>query len=222
MEAGGAQANVVLTLGGADLGALSRLALRHLLRLEAERRATILWNSRPTGSETSAAFRWSISMIGGRQTCSSTRWCSVSEEGMATFSIVSVSSSMASTMKRCTCSTRPRSREWLRRALLRCSQEVPGRRSRAKHFPNLPATEVRPRVWRLADRAQFEELRGTHYNASITEFERSHSDLWLLRVKPDHGTLITWRGNTPPSASAIGNRGPTVPATRGWTERGNG
>jgi ferredoxin--NADP+ reductase len=58
---------------------------------------------------------------------------------------------------------------------------------RAQHFPDLPAAEVRPRAWRLADRAQFDELRGIHYNASISVFERSHSDLWLLRVKPDHG-----------------------------------
>jgi len=32
-----------------------------------------------------------------------------------------------------------------------------------------------------------EELRDEHYNAVITHFEPTHSDLWVLRVKPDHG-----------------------------------
>jgi ferredoxin--NADP+ reductase len=31
------------------------------------------------------------------------------------------------------------------------------------------------------------ELREDHYNATITKFEPTHSDLWVLRVKPDHG-----------------------------------
>jgi ferredoxin--NADP+ reductase len=32
-----------------------------------------------------------------------------------------------------------------------------------------------------------EELRAEHYNATITYFEPTHSDLWVLRVKPDQG-----------------------------------
>ncbi len=32
-----------------------------------------------------------------------------------------------------------------------------------------------------------EELRDEHYNATITHFEPTHSDLWVLRVKPDQG-----------------------------------
>lgn len=34
-----------------------------------------------------------------------------------------------------------------------------------------------------------EELRAEHYNATITHFEPTHSDLWVLRVKPDHGSV---------------------------------
>lgn len=34
-----------------------------------------------------------------------------------------------------------------------------------------------------------EELRGEHYNATITYFEPTHSDLWVLRVRPDHGSV---------------------------------
>ena len=34
-----------------------------------------------------------------------------------------------------------------------------------------------------------EELRKEHYNATITYFEPTHSDLWVLGVKPDHGDI---------------------------------
>ena len=34
-----------------------------------------------------------------------------------------------------------------------------------------------------------EELRAEHYNATITHFEPTHSDLWVLRVKPEHGSV---------------------------------
>lgn len=40
---------------------------------------------------------------------------------------------------------------------------------------------------RRAGAAAIEELREQHYNAVITLFEPTHSDLWVLRVKPDHG-----------------------------------
>ncbi len=32
-----------------------------------------------------------------------------------------------------------------------------------------------------------DELRAEHYNATITKFEPTHSDLWVLRVRPDTG-----------------------------------
>lgn len=44
---------------------------------------------------------------------------------------------------------------------------------------------VAPR--RPADPERIEELREEHYNAAITLFEPTHSDLWVLRVKPDRG-----------------------------------
>lgn len=34
-----------------------------------------------------------------------------------------------------------------------------------------------------------DELRETHYNATITHFARTHSDLWVVRVEPDHGDV---------------------------------
>ncbi len=37
--------------------------------------------------------------------------------------------------------------------------------------------------------AVIEELRNEHYNATITYFEPTHSDLWVLGVRPDHGDI---------------------------------
>jgi ferredoxin--NADP+ reductase len=34
-----------------------------------------------------------------------------------------------------------------------------------------------------------DELRAEHYNATITHFEPTHSDLWVLRIRPDHGDV---------------------------------
>jgi ferredoxin/flavodoxin---NADP+ reductase len=37
--------------------------------------------------------------------------------------------------------------------------------------------------------AVIEELRTEHYNATISYFEPTHSDLWVLGVRPDHGDV---------------------------------
>ena len=41
---------------------------------------------------------------------------------------------------------------------------------------------------RQRNKAVLEELCDEHYNAVITHFEPTHSDLWVLRVRPDHGS----------------------------------
>lgn len=55
-------------------------------------------------------------------------------------------------------------------------------------FPDLelpePASPVRVR---LRHTGAIDELREENYNAVITHFEPTHSDLWVLRVRPDHG-----------------------------------
>ncbi|HUP16782.1 MAG TPA: hypothetical protein VM848_12120 [Acidimicrobiia bacterium] len=183
----GRRANVVLTLGGADLGGLSRLARRHLLRLEAERRATILWNSRPDGLEEVGGFPMVyfndrripdlqfdhvVYRLGGGD-ADLPGALGIQMSGLTAEAVYVLNPSVQpGALPRGVVSVQP-GRAW---------DQV-----RAKHFPDLAAAEARPRAWRTADRAQFEELRGAHYNASISVFERSHSDLWLLRVKPDHG-----------------------------------
>ena len=55
------------------------------------------------------------------------------------------------------------------------------------NFPELDAAVPdAPKLRRRHEGAQ-EELRTEYYNATITHFEPTHSDLWLLRVKPDDG-----------------------------------
>ena len=60
----------------------------------------------------------------------------------------------------------------------------------AKAFPEISLTPPPS----LADRRRgftgvIDELRTEHYNATITHFEPTHSDLWVLRVRPDHGDV---------------------------------
>lgn len=61
----------------------------------------------------------------------------------------------------------------------------PGRawaKIRTSSFPELPEPTAPPSV-------SPDELRERHYNATITYFERTHSDLWLIRIRPDHGDV---------------------------------
>lgn len=54
---------------------------------------------------------------------------------------------------------------------------------RRESFDNLAPAIARPLDTSVS------ELRERHYNATITRFERSHSDLWLVGVETDHGDV---------------------------------
>ncbi|MGA9279670.1 NAD(P)-binding domain-containing protein [Ilumatobacter sp.] len=55
-------------------------------------------------------------------------------------------------------------------------------------FPEVEVAPPRtPHERRTQHVGAIEELRHEHYNATITHFEPTHSDLWVLRVKPDQG-----------------------------------
>ena len=58
-----------------------------------------------------------------------------------------------------------------------------------------------------------EELREEHYNATITYFEPTHSDLWVLRVSPTMAIRRTCPGSTHHSGSATGKSALTRPTT---------
>lgn len=47
--------------------------------------------------------------------------------------------------------------------------------------PLRPAIDTR----RVSGASEIRDLRREHYNATITHFDHSHEDLWVLRVKPD-------------------------------------
>lgn len=53
-------------------------------------------------------------------------------------------------------------------------------------FPGMKLAPLVP-VDRRPGPGRVERLREEHYNATVTHFEPTHSDLWVLRVKPDHG-----------------------------------
>jgi len=56
-------------------------------------------------------------------------------------------------------------------------------------FPELELPEpLTPANRRRQLTSAIEEMREDHYNATITEFEPTHSDLWVLRVEPDMGS----------------------------------
>ena len=59
-------------------------------------------------------------------------------------------------------------------------------RIRTTSFPDV---EARPSPRHRRDAAEAAELAERHYNATITHFDRAHSDLWLLRVRPDRGDV---------------------------------
>ncbi len=54
-------------------------------------------------------------------------------------------------------------------------------------FPELDAAVPDPHRLRRRHEGAQEELRELYYNATITNFEPTHSDLWTLRVRPDDG-----------------------------------
>ena len=58
---------------------------------------------------------------------------------------------------------------------------------RKARFSHLAGPSGRPRVWRHDDARRIAELRERYYNATITEFRRERSDLWRIRIRPDHG-----------------------------------
>lgn len=188
-------ANVVLALGGGDVDALSRLARRQLLRLEAERRATIFWNSTPVAIEDVAGFP--MVDFGDRRTPDLQFDHVVFRQPLA-----NDETALSSWEVELAPSAPPRVYlidPGAASDKIPVGVEVvaPGpawERIRADHFPDLAAPSVRPRIWRTGDRDQIEELRSANYNATITWFERSHSDLWVLRVRPDHGDTFHLAG----------------------------
>jgi len=176
----GAGAGVVLCLGGTDPANLSRLARRQLLRVEAERRATILWNSQPDG----------VADVGGYPMVyfADRRTPDLQFDHVVFRLDASGGSSVGIEIG----GVPNRSVYWLigdpiPEEVVAVSPGEAWETIRSDHYPQLPFLSGRPQTWRPGDEGPIELLRDEHYNATITTFERAHSDLWLLRIKPDRG-----------------------------------
>ncbi len=182
-EAADAGAGVVLAAGGLDPARLAPAADAVLRRLERERRLTVLYRAVP--DEIGRHGDYPIAFFNDRRTpdlefdhivFASERCTPGPEELNITAAAVDSG------------------RLWFNGAP-EDGREVPnghswevGRMLADAVYPELETAEP-PSTLRRRVRHQsaIEELCAEHYNATITAFEQRHSDLWVLRVRPDHG-----------------------------------
>ncbi len=174
--------NVVLAAGGMDPDLLSPAADNALRRMERERRITILYRSVP--DEIAVVDGHPMAYFNDRRTpdlqfdhvvfASHRRTLEPEERGVTTEALAT-------------------GKVWLLGEPDGDSIATvsPGHRvglDMAAAFPELDPERIQPRKTRRhRHEGAVEELREEHYNATITHFEPTHSDLWVLRVKPDHG-----------------------------------
>ena len=181
-EAG--SSGVVLAAGGMDPGRLSPVAETLLNRMERERQATLLYRSLPT--QIGEAKGFPMAFFNDRRTpdlqfdyvvfASGRRASTPAEVGLSDAALAT-------------------GRVWFLGEPEEAVDGVPmspgwrvGRELLASAFPDVEVPEARPERRRGFPEV-IDELRAEHYNATITHFEPTHSDLWVLRVKPDHGSV---------------------------------
>jgi ferredoxin--NADP+ reductase len=179
-----AGARVVLAAGGMTPKRLSPIGQTVLRRLERERQATILFRSLPNRITEDDGLP--LACFGDRRTpdLEFDRVIFASGRTPVTPDDVGLTEAAAAS-----------GRVWM--LGLPASDE--------EGAPLLTAASVMPELARLfptlkVDTAEedgdgrgfdavIEELRKEHYNATITYFEPTHSDLWVLGVRPDHGDV---------------------------------
>ena len=178
-------ANVVVAAGGMDPAMLSPAGENMLRRLERERRATILYRAVP--AQIGEVDGLPLVYFGDRRTpdlefdhvvFATTRYqpdpagSRITDAATATGRVVFFG---------------------------RPGEEVPGPCGHGFELGKVvagavfPDLELVPEPSEVLRRARHGgaagELRAEHYNATITVFEPAHSDLWVLRVRPDHGDV---------------------------------
>ena len=180
-----AGAGVVLAAGGMDLDHRSRVARSVLLRLEAERRATILWQSVP--DSVGALDGHPMAYFEDRRTPDlqfDHIVYAVDVTAPEAYASLDVSIDLVPEAQVYTVAdTGTVSAESIDVVSPGDAWSV----VRAACFDHLAAPYRPPAQWRQGDQTAIEDLRAEYYNATITHFERSHSDLWKIRVRPDHG-----------------------------------
>jgi len=187
LQLANAGAGVVLALGSHEFDRLSRLSRRVLLRLEAERKATVFWHTKPDSVVEFDGLP--MASFDDRRT-----------PDLQFDHIVYVTEPAAPPQPFGTSGIdwEPGIAEgvvwWVwdgpGEVPVGVRQVLPGKawaEVRAARFPTLPAPYHPPRDWRREDGQAIEALRAEHYNATIAYFDRAHSDLWVFRVQPDHG-----------------------------------
>ena len=174
---------VVMAAGGMDPGRLSPAGEHMLRRLERERRATVLYRSIPT--EIGEIGGYPVAYFSDRRTpdlefdhivFATTRYRpdsvrrGVTDAALATGRVIFLGLPDEDP-------SIPTARGW----------EI-GNVVAEACFPDLEVAPARPApAQRSRHSGAIDELRDEHYNATITRFEPTHSDLWVLRVRPDHG-----------------------------------
>jgi len=182
-EAAAAGAGVVMAAGGMDPGLLAPAADAILRRLERERRITVLYRAVP--DEIGAVGEFPIAYFNDRRTpdLEFDHVVFASERIRGSVSDMGVSGEAIASNKLWFLG-KPEEGQDLRTGH---AWEI-GNLLAAACFPELDVGEPRSVVQRRArHESAVGELRDESYNATITAFEQRHSDLWVLRVRPDHG-----------------------------------
>lgn len=178
-----AGSRVVLAGGGMDPTLLSPASDNMLRRLERERRATLLYRSRP--DQLGLVDGYPMAFFSDRRTpdLQFDRIVFASKRDTLDPVDVGLTDAALATGKVWFLgepdedSVAPTVPSW------RIGPEIA-----AACFPHLDVVPAPARGTRRARHTGVaDELRTEHYNATITHFEPTHSDLWVLRVKPDHG-----------------------------------
>ena len=166
-----AGAGVVLAAGGMDPKLLSPMAEAALQRLERERHATLLYRAVP--EQIADVDGYPMAFFGDRRTPDLQFDHVVFAPSRTAVGPVEIGLTEAAAAS---------GKVWF--------LEGANVSEIAKAFPEIVLTPPPS----LAERRRgltgvIDELRAEHYNATITHFEPTHSDLWVLRVRPDHGDV---------------------------------
>jgi ferredoxin/flavodoxin---NADP+ reductase len=183
-RAAAAEARVVLAAGGMDSKRLSPAADHMLRRLERERRATLLYRQTPTQIVDTSGYpmvyfedrrtpdlQFDFVVFASHRTTLTPDEVGLTRAALHSGRIWFLGEPEHSSVK----TTAP---GW------RIGLEIA-----AACFPDLDLDfpPVAPDL-RRTDPLVVEGLSSEHYNATITHFEPTHSDLWVLGVRPDYGS----------------------------------
>lgn len=179
-------AGVVLAAGGMDPRRLSPMGARLLNDLERERRATLLYSSSP--QQITDVDGFPMAYFNDRRTPDLQFDHVVFSSGRQAVGPDHVGATDAALAT---------GRVWFLGNPDETPEGVPsapgasiGRDLVTGVFPEASVPSPEPTAWsRHEVPGVIEELREEHYNATITHFEPTHSDLWVLRVRPDHGSV---------------------------------